>query len=225
VLQTLLPLLNGRLVVGHGVARDAAALGLLAVPATASSSGFRQQQQQLAGFLELQLPPSQTAQPPVAAIAAAYDTKSFPGFQGRGGAAFTLARLAREHLGRSIQQQSGRPQQQQPSRHQQQWRSKQRSTGQWNSGSSNSRQRLSSPSLALHNAVEDAQAVIDMFVKVARPRLLLDAAAVHSVGSSSSSSRGGGSGAYDRLVEVETAALLARMQARHASAADSEGEE
>ncbi|KAI8465560.1 MAG: hypothetical protein J3K34DRAFT_525288 [Monoraphidium minutum] len=116
VLAALLPLLEGRLLVGHGVARDAAALGLRLVegPAAPAPGGA-------AATLELQLaaggaddPPAPRADDaavvsgsplgPPAPRVAAYDTKAFPGFQGRGGSARSLQRLARDHLGRSIQQ-------------------------------------------------------------------------------------------------------------------------
>lgn len=59
---------------------------------------------------------------------------------------------------------------------------------------------------ALHDAVEDARAVMGLFVRVARPRLLLDAAAEAE---GSGAPDGSGSAAFDRLVALQTAALLA----------------
>ena len=190
LLARLLPLLAGRLVVGHGVGRDAAALGLAAAPWAGGSSGV-----DAAGFLELRLPPcaggggdtTSSSGPTTpasssssssggggggggaAVVAYAYDTKAFPGFQGRGGSAHTLARLAADHLGRAIQASGGD-----------------------GGAGGRGRQRARAP----HDAAEDAGAAMELWLRVARPALLLAAAAALPA-------------AYERLVELQTAELLA----------------
>ena len=122
---------------------------------------------------------------------AAYDTKAFAGFQGRTGSPYKLARLALEHLGRTIQQ----PHEQQ-------------------SGGARGRHRRRAPA-QLHDAVEDARAVADLWVHVVRKQLLLDAAAATASGGDNLNA-----GAYSRLVELQTAALLAGLPPRSADTLD-----
>ncbi|GBF97796.1 hypothetical protein Rsub_10221 [Raphidocelis subcapitata] len=179
VVARLLQLLEGRLLVGHGVARDAAALGLEARAAPGAPPGFL------------------CLRSPCGAVVPAYDSKAFPGFQGRGGGARTLAQLVRQHLGRELRGGADAA----PAA----------VTGD-GAGSSGGRPAANGPAppppawvpsggRARHDAVEDARAAAELFARVARPRLLLDAAAAGAPGAAA---------AYDRLVGVATAQLLAR---------------
>lgn len=224
-LADLLRVLEGRLVVGHGVVRDMAALGMAAAPAAAGPSGLYTLSETAARAGAAAPVPAPPRAPVGTGPLAAYDTKAFPGFQGRSGAARSLAHLARKHLGRTIQAGAGprapqRPhaaqaagdgsaQPQQRRRHESQRGAASEvqggGHGSISSGSSGiSPAQAGNAGRARHDAVEDARAVMDLWLRVVRPRLLLDAA-----------SAGGGTGAdaaaaaYQRLVALETAALLA----------------
>ena len=153
------------------------------------------------GFVGLAWPAAEGAAAPApgAVAVAAYDTRRFAGFQGRGGSAFSLARLAREHLGLSIQAGAGgggggddgsSSSGEEGAGQQQQRRRRQRASSSGGScGGGGGR--------AQHDAVEDARALMALWLRVARPALLLDAAA------------GGSAAAYDALVALRGAALLA----------------
>jgi hypothetical protein len=224
VLASLLPLLAGRLLVGHGVARDAVALGLVLL----NSGGMpaqpaAEQQRGPPAFLQLAA---------AGACFPAYDTRAFPGFQGRAGSAFTLRRLARDHLGRSIQgprtdagsrssSSSGAGGAAGPS-------SPVGHVSRHLGGTHNRLQRrgrkAAAPQQARaapHDAVEDARAAMDLFVRVARPQLLLDAAAAQAAGTGAVI----GDAAFDRLVELQTAALLAQMRGVAAAGGESDCDE
>lgn len=174
-----------------------------------------------------------------ASLIPAYDTKSFPGFQSRSGSAFTLQRLARDHLGRNIQQPRQQPLSvqdtaalQHPPRARQQSRIEQDQRtaavitapgrrGTKGRGGRGARSSRGAGRPALHDAVEDARAVMELFVKVVRPQLLLNEAAAAACGPAAMVAPGlvigdslGADAAYARLVELHTAALLAARSGR-----------